>query len=85
MGHLGFLNSIQPKLQLFVFLIQNIIKYGLYMQVQQLNFLYFISELLWFMRLMYTERLPIVWKLIYLIKFNYIMFFTFLIANFIRR
>ena len=33
-------------------------------------FLYFISELLWFMWFKYTVRLPILWKLIYLIKFD---------------
>ena len=36
MDHLAFLNSIPQTLWLFVFLIQNIIQYGLYMWVQHL-------------------------------------------------
>ena len=34
---------------------------------------------------MYTERLPILWKLIYLIKFNKYYNFQILIINIIRR
>ena len=40
---------------------------------------YIISELLWFIWFMYTVRLPILWKLIYLIKLNkYYFIFYFL-------
>ena len=55
MNHPAFLNSIPQDI------IQNIINYF---------FLYFISELLWFMWFMYTVLLPILWKLIYLIELN---------------
>ena len=52
-----------------LFVIQNIIQYGLYIVGLTAKFSFSISELLWFMWFMYTVRLPILWKLIYLFDF----------------
>ena len=69
-----FLNSIPPTLWLFIlsrwyFLYKILFNTVYTCRFNIYIFLYFISEL-WFMWFMYTVCFPILWKLIYLIKFN---------------